>query len=245
MSSRALPARQATAGFAGIEPSALQFLRDLKVNNDRDWFREHKQVYEEKLKAPIEALVFESAAAARKLGFPLYPKDKHPLTRIYRDIRFSSDKTPFHTYIGASLRGSPARASLGELYIHIEAEQPFVAAGFWMPERPFLHAWRASMAGNPAEFKKTLKALRVKKLQWLDGYSLKRLPRGFEAQAGGELEDYFKRQVYIVRQTFTIRDISSAALVGRVANFALAARPLLEYGWSLQYTPKRDMLAMD
>ena len=87
----------------------------------------------------------EQIAAARKLGFALYPKDKNPLTRIYRDIRFSSDKTPFHTYLGASLRGSPAKASLGELYIHIEAEQPFVAAGFWMPERPFLHVWRERM----------------------------------------------------------------------------------------------------
>lgn len=227
--------------FSGIPDDGLQFLRDLKQNNDREWFRERKQFYEERLKAPLEVLAFEAAAATRKLGFPLYPKEKNPLTRIYRDIRFSADKTPFRTYLGASLHGA-ARKGTGEVYIHIEPDNPFVAAGFWMPERPFLHAWRERMAGNPNEFRKILKGLAASKLEWLDGYSLKRLPRGFEAHAGAEIEVHLKRQVYIVRRMLKPKELGSPALVRQIAEFAVAARPLLAYGWALPYTPKRDIL---
>jgi uncharacterized protein (TIGR02453 family) len=116
--------RPAAVRFTGIDDLALTFLRDLKQNNDRDWFRERKQVYEEKLKRPVEALVTEAAEAARKRGFPLFPKAKNPLTRIYRDIRFSHDKTPFHTHVGAVLHGPPRMGGYGEIYIHIEPANP-------------------------------------------------------------------------------------------------------------------------
>jgi uncharacterized protein (TIGR02453 family) len=229
--------------FAGFSRDALQFLRDLKQNNDRDWFRERKPIYEETLKQPAEQLVSEAAAATRKLGFPLFPKERSPLTRIYRDIRFSSDKTPFHTHIGASLKGSPGKSNLGELYIHIHPEDAFVAAGFWMPERPFLQVWRERMAQNPKEFNKVLRMLAAKDLKWLDGYSLKRLPRGFENQKDSELEPHFKRQVFIVQRRLTTKEIGSPKLVDLIAQFAIASRPLLDYGWNLKYVPKRDILA--
>ncbi|MGA8593203.1 MAG: DUF2461 domain-containing protein [Bryobacteraceae bacterium] len=228
--------------FKGIYKEAFQFLRDLKKHNDRDWFRERKHVYEEKLRRPMEALLRESAALARKRGFPLYVKDKNPVTRIYRDIRFSADKTPFHTFLGGTLRGAPPTSAHGEVYIHVTFGEPFVAAGYWMPERPFLQAWREQMTRNPKEFSQVLKALERSKLEWLEGYALKRMPKGFEQQAATPLESYFKKQVFIVRERLTERDIGSPAVVARIATFALAARPLLEYGWRLNYARKRDML---
>jgi uncharacterized protein (TIGR02453 family) len=234
--------RLASARFAGIDETALTFLCDLKQNNDREWFRERKHVYEETLRRPLEALVTEAAQAARKRGFPLFPKAKNPLTRIYRDIRFSQDKTPFHTHVGAVLHGPPRTGGYGEIYIHIEPTNPFVAAGFWMPEREFLRAWRERMAANPDEFHKVVRSLAAKKLEWLNGYSLKRLPRGFERQAGGKLEDYFKKQVFIVRRPFELKEIGARSLVEKIAEFAVSARPLLEYGWALGYRPKRDIL---
>lgn len=228
--------------FSGIDEAALGFLRDLKENNDRDWFRERKHIYEEKLKRPLEALAEESAAVARSRGFTLFPKARNPLTRIYRDIRFSADKSPFHTHLGAVLHGPPRTAGYGEIYIHIEASNPFVAAGFWMPERDFLRSWRTRMAAKPAEFERVVRALGAKKLDWLDGYSLKRLPRGFESQANGKLEDFFKRQVYVVRVGLRQPDLASRSLVNKIADFAVNARPLLEYGWGLGYRPQRDIL---
>src|SRR6185312_8825423 len=228
--------------FEAIGKKAFQFLRDLKAHNDRDWFRERKHVFEEELKQPLEALLRDSAALIRKGGFPLYPKEKNPTTRIYRDIRFRADKTPFNTHLGGSLRGLGARAALGEIYVHVTLGEPFVAAGYWMPERPFLHAWRERMARDPAEYMKLLKQLSRNGMQCLDEHSLKRLPKGFESQGGAPLEKEFKRQVYIVHQRLTERDFSSPEAVKTIARFALAARPLIEYGWELKYSPKRDIL---
>jgi uncharacterized protein (TIGR02453 family) len=228
--------------FEGIGKKAFQFLRDLKAHNDRDWFRERKPIFEEELKQPLEALLRDSAALIRKNGFALYPKEKNPLTRIYRDIRFRADKTPFNTHLGGSLRGLGAKAALGEVYVHITFGKPFVAAGYWMPERPFLQAWRERMARDPAEYAKLLKRLAKNGLEWLEGYSLKRLPKGFESQTGSPLEKEFKRQVYILHQPLTERDFSSPEAVKTIARFALAAKPLIEYGWGLKYARRRDFL---
>ena len=228
--------------FRGVGGKAFQFLRELKKNNDRDWFRERKQIYEEELRRPTEALLRDAAAVVRKRGFPMYPKDKNPLTRNYRDIRFSADKTPFHTHVGGTLRGAREKRAFGELYLHITFDEPFVAAGFWMPERPFLQAWRDRMAREPKEFSQVLRSLQKGGVEWLEGYSLKRMPKGFEAQAGTPLESYFKRQVYIVRERLSERDFNSPAIAERIARFALAAKPLLDYGWRLNYSAKRDIL---
>ena len=112
MTVRSLSDRQnsapASIPFTGINRTAFKFLRDLKRHNDRDWFRERKHIYEESLRQPLESLIAQAAAMARKRGFPLFPKRKNPLTRIYRDVRFSSDKSPFHGYLGGVLHGSPA-----------------------------------------------------------------------------------------------------------------------------------------
>jgi uncharacterized protein (TIGR02453 family) len=242
MAARPNPGPQDQPSFEGIGKDALHFLRDLKANNDRDWFRERKHVFEEKLRKPVEALLRESAAAARQRGFPLYIKDKNPVTRIYRDIRFSADKTPFHTFLAGTLRGAPPNGAHGEVYVHITFDEPFVAAGYWMPERPFLQTWRDRMARNPKEFSQVLKALRQSKLEWLEGYALKRMPKGFELQAGTPLEAYFKKQVFIVRERLTERDIGSVAAIEKIAKFAIASKPLLEYGWRLNYVRKRDLL---
>ena len=95
--------------FNGFSKAGFDFLRALKKNNDRDWFRERKHVFDETVKRPMELLVQEAAARCRKSGITLYAKDKNPLTRIYRDIRFRSDKRPFNTHLGAGLRTSPPR----------------------------------------------------------------------------------------------------------------------------------------
>lgn len=242
MASTSVARSAGSVPFEAIGKKAFQFLRDLKAHNDRDWFRERKHIFEEELKQPLEALLQDAAALIRKGGFALYPKEKNPTTRIYRDIRFRADKTPFNTHLGGSLRGLGAKAALGEIYVHVTFGEPFVAAGYWMPERPFLQAWRERMARNPAEYSKFLKRLNKNGVEWLEGYSLKRLPKGFESQAGAPLEKEFKRQVYIVHQPLTERDFSSPEAVKTIAKFALAAKPLIEYGWELKYSPKRDIL---
>ena len=190
----------------------------------------------------MESLVYAIAAACRARGFPLHAKDKNPLTRIYRDIRFRADKTPFNTHLGGSLRQSHAKTSLGEVYMHISCDQSFIAAGFWMPERPFLQAWRSAMAADSKKFSRILSGLNKKGLSLMKERPLTRLPRGFEAQANSALEEMFKQVSFVLYRPLTPEEYLSEKVVRIAADFALAARPLLEYGWALDYSPRKDIL---
>src|SRR5947209_19849702 len=136
--------------FSGFPAEGFRLLRELKKNNDREWFRNRKAAYKQTLEAPMEALVMAIGQNCRSHGLPLFPKEKNPVMRVYRDIRFSADKTPFKTHVAAELRRSFS-GSQTMLYLHLAPERSFVAAGVWQPDRPRLQAWRAAMMKKPKE----------------------------------------------------------------------------------------------
>lgn len=228
--------------FRGFPAAGLQFLKDLKSNNDRDWFRERKQTYLEQVEMPMAALVTQSAAIIRKRGLQIGIKDHNPVMRVYRDIRFSPDKRPFKTHVGASLKGGQKQSKYGEIYIHISPEESFLAAGFWMPERSFLRAWRESMINTPVAFLKIVKSLAKSELELSDEGTLTRLPRGFDNYAESELAKFLRLTSFVTTRPLTAKEYRSPQLVELLCEFALANKPLLEYGWSLNYTPQRDIL---
>lgn len=111
-----------------IEPSTLEFLADLKENNDRDWFAANKPRYQEAQKS-IKALGEEV-----KQGLNAFDViDDVKVFRIYRDVRFSKDKSPYKKNLGINLKRATA-ARRGGYYLHIEPGNVFVAGGFWQPE---------------------------------------------------------------------------------------------------------------
>jgi uncharacterized protein (TIGR02453 family) len=223
--------------FKGFTDSALQFLQDLKENNDRDWFAPRKSLYETEVKAPMVELVQDVAAACQKKGFALFPKERSPVSRIYRDIRFSPDKRPFQHHVGATLHGRASKASFGEMYIHVSPEESFVAAGFYMPDPAFLRLARTRTAERTEEFEAVLKALRKKGLEVGKEGMLKRMPRGFERFADSAAAGYLKLSSLIVSRKLEREEVTSPRLVQVATNFALAARPLLDWGWGLGYKP--------
>jgi uncharacterized protein (TIGR02453 family) len=231
--------------FAGFSKQGLQFLRDLKKNQDRDWFRERKDTYEQFVRQPMEALVLQASAACRKRGFPLYAKEKAPVMRVYRDIRFSPNKDPFNTHVGASLKRTPGKEGFGEVYLHISPESSFIAAGFWMPERPFVNAWRKEMDRDPKKFRALLAHLKKQGLELGRERPLVRLPRGFEAHQGSDLEEHFKLISYVIHRPLLAAEYSSPKMIDAVVKFALISRPLLEYGWALNHQPPRDPLGVE
>ena len=251
------PARKAPAGkktaatlkpvpgpFTGFSEQGLKFLRDLKKNQDRDWFRERKDTYEQFVREPMEALVLEASAACRKRGFALYSREKTPVMRVYRDIRFSPNKAPFHTHVGASLKHTPGKEGFGEIYVHVSPDSSFLAAGFWMPERPFVNAWRQAMNRDPKKFSALLTHLKKHKFEFARENALVRLPRGYEAHQGSALEEHFKLVSYIVSRPLSAAEYSSAKLLKLVVDFALVSRPLLAYGWALNHQPPKDPLGV-
>jgi uncharacterized protein (TIGR02453 family) len=128
--------------FDGFRREAIQFLADLAENNERAWFQPRKADYERLLKEPLEALCVALDEAFRSRGIPLSADPARSPFRIYRDVRFSKDKSPYKTNIGASFPYTDGLAAAGG-YFHFSPGEIFVGGGMWHPEPARLAAWRA------------------------------------------------------------------------------------------------------
>jgi uncharacterized protein (TIGR02453 family) len=172
-----------TAGFPGFPKQALSFLRGIQRNNNREWFLARKQIYEEKLRKPLLALVEALNAELAALA-PAYVTDPaKAIYRFYRDTRFSSDKKPYKTHVAAIFmpRGLDKHAC-GSLYFEVAPAYSGVAAGMYMPGPEQLLAVRRHIAENHERFTAILKDRKLRSLFGeLCGDSLSRVPKGFPA----------------------------------------------------------------
>jgi uncharacterized protein (TIGR02453 family) len=220
--------------FSGFSPGALRFLRDLKKHNDRVWFRARKETYERELLAPLQALTADLATALRKAKIPIDLDPRRPAFRIYRDVRFSPDKSPYKTNLGTYLPYRGMRGAPGGLYVHIAPRESFVATAFYQLEKDSLLRWRTAMAEEPKRFAAVLRALDRNGVSISEHHlSLKRMPRGFEDQAAGPIARYFRLGSFIVSEELSDADVMGSALIDRCVDLAKKSKPLLEYGWQL------------
>lgn len=166
-----------------IETQTFDFLRKLVQNNDRDWFLEHKSEYEQ-----AKANVIDFAGKLLQLLAqidPLVNTDLDPkkcVMRIYRDIRFSKDKTPYKNNFGINFKTGYAKADLG-YYVHIQPDKSFIGGGYWMPPADHLKAIRQEIDYNGA----TLNGI-ITDASFISVFSgfdqqeqLKNNPKGYEA----------------------------------------------------------------
>ena len=268
--------------FRGFDLADLEFLRQLALNNDRDWFTAHRGVYDERLKPALETLVIDTTAAMAAVDVPLAGNPKKSLFRIHRDTRFSHDKRPYKTHVSATLTrtgpdGEWRKLSPGMVYVHIEPEGgsrpafdpdsidpldpstlpssetvgadaegspfghgPFLGGGFYLSERPNIDAFRAAIVADPEAWAAVTAALSKAGLALGTGNPVKRMPKGYEDQAGGPLEADLKRTRWLVRHGLTGAEIGSADLPVLIARFARDIRPLLDFGWkALDGVPPR------
>jgi len=134
--------------FAGFTREGLQFLADLAANNERAWFAPRKADYERLLKHPLEALCVELGERFAARNIPLVADPARSPFRIYRDTRFSKDKSPYKPYVSASF---PWRDGGPGGYFSLRPGEIYIGGGLWHPEPPVLAAWRAAVATRPAE----------------------------------------------------------------------------------------------
>jgi uncharacterized protein (TIGR02453 family) len=148
----------ASSTFTGFRPEAVQFLADLAANNDRAWFQPRKEEYERLLKEPMELLCHALAERFAARGIPLRADPKRSPFRIYRDTRFSRDKSPYKTHLSARFPyeddpESATQASEGPhgsgAYFHFQPGEMFAGGGMWMPEKPRLDAFRRAIVEEP------------------------------------------------------------------------------------------------
>jgi uncharacterized protein (TIGR02453 family) len=176
--------------FTGFSADAMQFLVDLAFNNERTWFQAHKSDYERLLKEPLEALCLDLAAALTKRGVPLRADPKSSPFRIYRDTRFSKDKTPYKTNIAASFPwvgdgdawtvGTSERHGGG--YMHVSPAGSYMGGGMWRPEPARLAAFRRAIDEDPETALGALEdPLFRARFESVHGETYKRVPAGYAA----------------------------------------------------------------
>jgi len=222
--------------FLGFGEEAFRFLKGLTKNNDRDWFLPRKATFEQELQRPMLQLILAVESEMKKRKIPLLSKAKAPLSRIYRDIRFSANKSPYHTFVSGTLHKQGKKTAAGALYIHVGEKEHFAAVGFWQPERPVLTNWRLRMQAEPKAFLNMLKQLKGKNLSLDGGHSLQRMPRGFETEMDSTIGEYLRFQSFVIMHPLAKSDVMSAKLPQLVASFAADAKPLLDYGWAVPVT---------
>jgi uncharacterized protein (TIGR02453 family) len=168
-------------GFGGFPPQAMTFFRGLKKNNTREWFQPRKEIYDEKVKGPMLQLV--NAMMSRLADFaPDHVSDPgKAIYRIYRDTRFSKNKTPYKTHIAAVFpRRDLEKHGGAGYYFSVSPEEIEVGGGVYMPAPENLRAIRDYLAGHHEEFQRITTASAVRRLVGeVYGDRLSRVPKGF------------------------------------------------------------------
>jgi uncharacterized protein (TIGR02453 family) len=159
-------------------PEAIKFLKGLEKNNTRDWFQPRKEIFETKLKQPMLEFVEEINAELLKFAPEHITEPKKAVYRIYRDTRFSKDKTPYKTHLGAIFpRRGLGKDSGAGYYFHVSSKGVGVACGAYGPGPEQLLKIRRFIAENP-------KLLR-REIKWMgsiQGTTLTRVPKGFNCE---------------------------------------------------------------
>ncbi len=221
-----------SAPFTGFSPDALQFLADLAANNDRNWFKPRKADYERLIKAPLEALCVALADRFDRLRLPLEADPRRSPFRIYRDVRFSKDKSPYKIAQGAQFpwrdsSGDELRAG-GDVggYFHLEPGNILVGGGMWRPDRARLAAFRQKVDRDPSVVFRAIEEPRfVSAFGSVSGDSLTRNPKGFPADHPyGEL---LRLKDVVFSRGLADRDVFSPDLPDIIAADLDAARPVL------------------
>jgi len=183
-------------------PEALAFLRALKRHNRREWFKPRKEKYEALVRAPMIAIVERLADDFRTFAPDLVASPKTSVYRVYRDTRFSENKTPYKTHVAAIFpsRGLPKHQGAG-LYFHVSPDEVWVGGGMYAPDTSQLQAVREHLASNLKRLKRIVESPAFRReVGSLEGERLKRVPRGFPGDHPAA--DYLRYRQFIVGREF-------------------------------------------
>jgi uncharacterized protein (TIGR02453 family) len=186
-------------------PEALAFLRALKRNNDREWFKARKDQYERLLRTPMVALIERLADEFRSFAPDLVASPKASLYRIYRDTRFSENKAPFKTHVAAIFpHRALARHHGAGLYLEVEPAGVWVGGGMYAPDTSQLQAVREHIATNLRRFRSIVESPAFRRLVGgLEGERLQRVPRGFAKDHAAA--EYLKYRQFLAGRQYQAR----------------------------------------
>lgn len=217
--------------FPGFPPDTIKFLSALKKNNEREWFKERKDRYEsaflnpalefiEAMQKPLNGVSPFLQAVPKKVG--------GSLMRIYKDTRFSKDKTPYKTNIGIHFRHEAGcNVHAPGCYVHIEPKSCFIGVGIWRPEKEPLALIRESIAEDPKAWKKVRDGKKFRETYELQGDSLKRPPAGFDKEH--PMIDDLKRKDFIAVSNLKDDEITKPDFIKTVTARLKAGTPFMRF----------------
>ncbi|HVT85462.1 MAG TPA: DUF2461 domain-containing protein, partial [Chitinophagaceae bacterium] len=147
-----------------LRPSTLKFLKDLKKNNNKPWFDVHRKEYEsakEDFSAFVQAVIDKHGKKDKTIS---QLKAKDCMFRINRDVRFSKDKSPYKTNMGAYINRGGKKSIFGGYYFHCEPGESFMGGGLWMPMPPELNKVRQEIDYNLQKFIKIIGSKKIKSI---------------------------------------------------------------------------------
>ena len=221
------------SSFTGLNEGLFLFLEDLKLNNNRSWFNKNKQRYLDEVVQPVAELIICVGGFLPQISssFVADPKaNGGSMFRIYRDIRFSKDKTPYKTHVGCQFRHIAGRgAHAPGFYIHIEPNTLFVGGGIWLPPSDVLFNIRTAIARHPDKWKKAAHGETLQKVfpQGVAGVKLKRPPSGFSADLPF-IED-IKKKSFFVMTKIEKNKAKSESFMGAIKGTFTSASPVIEF----------------
>jgi uncharacterized protein (TIGR02453 family) len=218
--------------FAGLPRDYFDFFKELKANNNREWFEDNKPRFRASVQEPLAAFVEAMAPRLKKVSkhFVADPRlNGGSVFRIYKDVRFSKDKTPYKTHGGVQFRHALGKdAHAPGFYVHIDPDEIFYGGGVWTPPAPQLLKIREAIAGKGAAWKKAVTgAAFQKRFGDLRGQALKRPPRGFDADHA--LIEDIKRKSFFAMAQGKPAHTKKAAFCDDVEAAMKDAKPLMKF----------------
>jgi uncharacterized protein (TIGR02453 family) len=209
----------------------FDFLKELKDNNTREWFQANKERYKSEVQEPLLRFISDFADPLYAISAE-FVADPRPsggsMFRIYRDIRFSKDKSPYKTHAAAQFRHRAGKdAHAPGFYLHLQPGNVFVGAGSWHPGGEAISGIRAAIAEKPDQWQAIIENVQFNKSHKLVGESLKRPPRGFDPEH--PLIDELKRKDFISVENFSQTKACSAGFIDQVAKSFRTSAPLVKF----------------
>lgn len=212
-----------------LQPSTLKFLKDLKKNNNKPWFDEHRKQYENS-KADILVLTTQMINAIAIFDKPIgILQPKNCTFRINRDVRFSKNKDPYKSNMAAYFNKDGKKGIGAGYYLHIEPGKSFAAGGVWVPEPAVLAGIRQEIDYNYKEWQNIIKNKSFVKTftAGIEGDALVRPPKGYDEN--NPAIDFIKMKSFIVSKTFTDAEVQNKNFVKNIAGSFVAMKPVIDF----------------
>jgi uncharacterized protein (TIGR02453 family) len=206
----------------GIPKNTISFLKELKLNNNREWFNDNKEQFK-----VIQAEVKKFALEIKESLSLSDNIEKLKIFRIYRDLRFSKDKTPYKKNIGMAFHRAKPELR-GGYYFEISADESFIAVGFWNPNKEDLLRIRKEIEIDGEELKSIINQKKIKDI-WgeIIGEELKTSPKGFDKDH--EHIDIIKKKQFIFIKKLKEEDILDKNFQKELVNYFISIRPFFDY----------------